>query len=266
MRSMLFAPAGRPDLVAKLPRSAPDAVILDLEDAVPADHKAAAREALGELVRGLRERAPELAVWVRVNQPGSAWFADDLAALPDGLAGVVVPKLERAEQLEALGERPTLAGIESALGVMDVRALLTGPVVAAYFGAEDYVADLGGVRTKGSEEVLYARSRVALACRVAGVTALDQVVVDVRDDEAFRADARRGRALGFHGKLCVHPGQVALAHEAFTPSAEEVDRARRILGAAATAAAEGRGAIVVDGEMIDEPMLRVARDVLARAR
>lgn len=273
MRSLLFAPAGRPDLVAKLPRCRPDAAVIDLEDGVPEAHKDRARAAVPALVAELRRDAPELAICVRVNAPPTDWFAADVAALPDGLHAVVVPKLERREQLEqiaaALGAAgraglPVVAGIETARGVQDVRELLGPGVTVAYFGAEDYVADLGGVRTGHSREVLYARSRVALACRVAGVAALDQVVVNVRDDEAFRADAAAGRELGYHGKLCVHPGQVALAHTAFSPSSADRERARGMLEAAAAAAREGHGVIVVDGAMIDEPMLRAARDLLAR--
>jgi citrate lyase subunit beta/citryl-CoA lyase len=265
MRSLLFAPAGNPELIAKLPRSQPDAVVIDLEDGVPAEHKDSARAGLARAIRDLPD---ELTICVRVNPVGTPWFESDIAALPARVAHVVVPKVETAEQVQRVAhstQAEVIAGIETARGVMDVRELLFGPVTAAYFGAEDYVADLGGLRTPSSDEVLYARSRVSLACRVLGVHALDQVVVDVHDDDAFRADARRGRELGYRGKLCVHPRQVALAHEAFTPSEEEVDRARKILAAARHAAGQGRGVIVVDGAMVDEPMLRAARDVLERA-
>ncbi|MGI8711614.1 MAG: HpcH/HpaI aldolase/citrate lyase family protein [Solirubrobacteraceae bacterium] len=274
MRNLLFAPAGRPDLVAKLPRSRPDAVVVDLEDAVPSAHKDSARAALGALVGDLLADAPDLPTYVRVNGPDTLWFDPDVDALPGGLAGVMVPKLEHREQLDRVtgalhragrSGLPVIAGLETARGVLDVRGLLGGPVTAAYFGAEDYVADLGGVRSAGSEEVLYARSRVALACRVAGVLAIDQVVVDIHDTDAFRVDAARGRALGYRGKLCIHPAQVALAREAFTPSDEEVAAARALLTEAQRAADAGRGVIVVDGAMVDEPMLRVARDTLARA-
>ncbi|MBV9817899.1 MAG: CoA ester lyase [Solirubrobacterales bacterium] len=274
MRSLLFAPAGRADLVAKLPRSRPDAAIIDLEDAVPPAHKEDARSALASLVGDLLADAPGLATYVRVNAPGTSWFPDDVEALPAGLAGIVVPKLEHPEQLTEVSDAlvgagrdglAVIAGLETARGILDVRDLLGGPVTAAYFGAEDYIADLGGVRSAGAQEVLYARSRVALACRVAGVLALDQVVVDIHDADAFRADAARGRALGYRGKLCIHPSQVALAREAFTPSHEEVAAARELLAEAEGAAADGRGAIVVAGAMVDEPMLRTARDVVARA-
>lgn len=271
MRSLLFAPAVRPDLVAKLPRSRPGAGVIDLEDGVPKGRKDAARALIAGQIAGLLERDPAFAVCVRVNAPPTPWFAADMAALPAGLAAVVVPKLEHAGQLaqieRALADAGrdglgVIAGIETARGVLDVRNLLDGPVTAAYFGAEDYVADLGGVRTRHSTEVLYARSRVALACRVAGIPCLDQVVVDIHDDDAFRADACQGRELGYTGKLCVHPGQVALADAAFLPSAGQVARARAMLDAATAAAREGQGVIVVDGAMVDEPMLRAARQLL----
>ena len=180
MRSLLFAPAVRPDLVAKLPRSRPGAGVIDLEDGVPKGRKDAARALIAGQIAGLLERDPAFAVCVRVNAPPTPWFAADMAALPAGLAAVVVPKLEHAGQLaqieRALADAGrdglgVIAGIETARGVLDVRNLLDGPVTAAYFGAEDYVADLGGVRTRHSTEVLYARSRVALACRVAGIRA-----------------------------------------------------------------------------------------------
>jgi citrate lyase subunit beta/citryl-CoA lyase len=275
MRNLLFAPAGRPELVAKLPRSRPDAVVLDLEDAVPAAQKDSVRATLTGLAEQLLSDAPDLPTYVRINAAETPWFDADIKALPRGLAGVMVPKVERREHLERVkaaladaGHRglPVIAGVETARGVLDVRDLLGEPVTAAYFGAEDYIADLGGVRTAGSQEVLYARSRVAIACRVAGVLALDQVVVDIHDADAFRADAAQGRALGYRGKLCIHPSQVALAREAFTPSDEEVAAAQALLAQAQEAATAGLGVIVVAGAMVDEPMLRVARDTLARAR
>jgi citrate lyase subunit beta/citryl-CoA lyase len=144
-----------------------------------------------------------------------------------------------------------------------VRELLVPPVVVAYFGAEDYIADLGGVRTLGSTEVLYARSRVALAARLAGVLAVDQVVTRLDADDHFLTDAAEGRALGYRGKLCIHPAQVALAHRAFSPSPEELDRARRLVAAYEDAMARGEAAIAFEGQMVDEPLARHARAVIA---
>jgi citrate lyase subunit beta/citryl-CoA lyase len=275
IRSLLFAPASKPDVLRKLPRSSPDAVALDLEDAVAPDGKPEAREHSRDVGAELAAGHPDLAVYVRVNPVPTEWFADDLrAGVHPSITGVIVPKLETPEQLAAvvdtlaaagLEQLHVLAGIESAAGVERVRELLVAPVVVAYFGAEDFVADMGGVRTLGSAEVLYARSRVALAARLAGVPAIDQVVTRLDADDHFLVDAADGRALGYAGKLCIHPAQVALAHRAFTPSAEEVERARRLIAAYDESVAAGHAAIAFEGQMVDEPLARHARAVLAAA-
>lgn len=274
MRSLLFAGATRPDLVAKLPRSRPDAAVVDLEDAVPASHKPQAREPARRLAISLAREHPDVAVYVRVNGPGTPWHTQDLEfAVGPELAGVVVPKVERPDQLA--GVRAALnrlgldglrivAGIESARGVWNAHALASAELSAVYFGAEDYVADLGGRRTADGQEVLYARSHVALAARLTGIAAIDQAVIDFRDADRFRTDAHKGRALGYAGKLCIHPSQVPLAHEAFGASPDEVARARLLLEAWERAAAEGVGAVEFDGAMIDGPALRLARRTLER--
>ncbi|SMB92624.1 HpcH/HpaI aldolase/citrate lyase family protein [Deinococcus hopiensis] len=272
-RSVLFAPGNRADLIAKLPRTAPDAVVIDLEDAVPGTSgaKAAARPIARDAARDLIAAAPHLAVFVRVNGVHSPFFSGDLGVLTPELAGVVVPKLESAADVRAVVEAlrtrglglPLLAGLETGAGVWNAREILAEPPVQwAYFGAEDYTTDLGGGRTPGNLEVLYARSRVALAARLTGVHALDIVVTRLNDAEGFREDAAQGRSLGYGGKLCIHPGQVALAHEFFGPTDAEAGRARRLLSAAQEAAEEGRGAFAFEGQMVDEPMLAKARAIL----
>jgi citrate lyase subunit beta/citryl-CoA lyase len=275
IRNLLFAPASRPDVLRKLPRSAPDAVALDLEDAVPPDDKPAAREHARGVGAELAAGHREIAVYVRVNPVATEWFADDVRhGLHHSITGVIVPKLESPEQLGAvadalaaagLDQLHVLAGIESALGVDRVRELLVPPVAVAYFGAEDFVADMGGVRTQASTEVLYARSRVALASRIAGVPALDQVVTGLDDDDRFLTDAAVGRALGYRGKLCIHPAQVALARRAFTPSPEDVERALRLVAAYEATVASGQAALAFEGQMVDEALARHARAVIAAA-
>ncbi len=259
-------------MVAKLPRSGPDAVVLDLEDAVAASGKADARVVARELGEQLASEHPGIAVYVRVNAVVSEWFADDMGvALHPGLAGVVVPKLESAAQVQivadALGaagcpDLAVLAGIETAAGVARVGEVMQPPVTVAYFGAEDFIADMGGIRTPGSQEVLYARSRVVLAARLAGVHPLDQIVAGYDDEAAFVADAEAGRALGYRGKVCIHPSQVAWANRVFTPSEEALERARRLLAAYEAAARTGEAVIVFEGQMVDEPMARRARALL----
>jgi len=275
LRSLLFAPASRPDVLAKLPRTGPDGVVLDLEDAVPADAKAAARPNARAAGTDLATAHPGLAVYVRVNAVPTEWFAADIAeGVAPEVSGVIIPKLESPQQIEevvdaldraGLGHLHLMAGIETAQGVERARDLFRAPVQVAYFGAEDYVADMGGVRTSDNHEVLYARSRVAIAARLGGVLALDQVVTALDDEERFLADAAQGRALGFGGKLCIHPAQVALAHRAFSPSPEEIDRARRLLAAYEAATTHGEAAIAFEGQMVDEPLARHARAVLAAA-
>jgi len=274
IRSLLFAPAVRPDFIAKLPERGADGVVIDCEDATPPNAKVEARE-------NARRLAPEIAgggllVFVRINPVSTGWFEEDVTlGLCEELAGVVLPKLDRLEQLVAiedalsragLRDLPVLAGIETALGVADARELLAHPrVAAAYFGAEDFIADMGGVRTEGSQEVLYARSQVALAGRLAGVPTLDQVVVDFRNDDAFEREVREARALGYRGKLCIHPAQVAIANAGFLPSADEVDHATRLLAAYDRASASGLAAIDFEGQMVDEPLAARARQILAAA-
>jgi len=262
-RSALFVPGDRPELAPKALRSGADVVVLDLEDAVPPAGKAAARDTVRQAVA---EAAGAGRLAVRVNAPGTEWFAADAAALPDGLEAVVVPKLDTAEQLaevaEALGGRRVIAGLETVRGALDARLVLRPPVVACYFGAEDYVADLGGVRTAGNAEVAYPRAHVAAAARLAGVAALDMVTIDFHDRDRFGAEAREARALGYAGKLCIHPGQVPLAHEAFRPSPGEVTWATGLLAAFAEA---GGRTIAYDGQMVDEVVAARARAVLAAA-
>jgi citrate lyase subunit beta / citryl-CoA lyase len=259
-RSVLFVPGNRPELAAKAPRCGADLVVLDLEDAVPPAAKDDARHHVDEAVRSLAGVVP---VAVRVNPPGTPWFAADAAGLPGGLAAVVVPKLDSEDTWDdvtaALGDRPVVAGLETVRGVTDARLVLRSPVVACYFGAEDYVADLGGVRTDGNHEVAAARSWVAMAARLAGVAALDMVTLSFGDDDRFLAEAAEARALGYAGKLCIHPAQVALAHQAFRPSDDEVGWARRLL-----AAFDDTGGVTIafEGLMVDEVVAARARAIV----
>ena len=273
LRSLLFAPAVRPDFIAKLPERGADAVVVDCEDATPAGAKDLARHHVREHVPALAEQCK---VTVRVNAVASEWFADDIndGVVPE-VAAIVVPKIDSvyalntvsaALEANGLGHIGVIAGIETALGVADARLLLAHErVVAAYFGAEDFIADMGGIRTASNEEVLYARSAVALAARLGGVPLLDQVVTDFRDDDRFIAECAQARAIGYSGKLCIHPGQVALANAAFIPSADEVDRARRLLEVYENATSEGLAAIDFEGQMVDEPLAVQARRIIATA-
>jgi len=272
LRSLLFAPATNEAVIAKIGSRGADAVVIDCEDATPPALKQQARQVAAERAPILA--ADGVAVTVRVNSPSSEWFDDDLAqALTSALRAVVVPKVERLSELErldtlltaaGLAQLGVLAGIETALGVADARQLLAHPrVIGGYFGAEDFIADMGGRRTPGNAEVAYARGHVALAARLAGVPVLDQIVADFGDDGRFERESHEAFSMGYSGKLCIHPRQVALANDAFRPSVEEVDRARRLLAAYEAAQAAGRGAIAFEGQMVDEPLAAQARRIIA---
>jgi citrate lyase subunit beta/citryl-CoA lyase len=267
VRSLLFMPGTRADMIAKIPRIGPDVAAIDLEDAVAPADKDRARATAAAAIDELGD-APAT-ILVRVNPVGSPWFAADVAAAARCAAvGIIVPKLSRSQDLhelrQALAENSwtdalVVAGIETALGVADARPLLAGGLAGAYFGAEDYIADVGGQRTSAGTEVLYARSQVCLAAYLAGVPSIDEAVVGLGDDEYFVADARAGRAIGYQGKICIHPRQVELAHQVFTPTAEEVSHAEAVL------AAGEAGVGVVDGQMVDSVHVKMAQSVLARA-
>lgn len=275
LRSILFAPAVRPDFIAKLPERGADAVVIDCEDATPSGAKSEARSVVQSSVPGIL--GPQMQVFVRVNSVASPYFEADIAeGLVEGLAGIAVPKLESVAQIETVAEAlcqagfpelGVLAGIETALGVADARPLLAHPrIIAGYFGAEDFIADMGGVRTRDGEEVAFARSSVALAARLSGVPIVDQIVADFRDDDRFREEAAAARAMGYQGKLCIHPRQAEIANDAFIPSPEEVEHAIRLLAAYDEASASGIAAIDFEGQMVDEPLAAQARRVLGLAQ
>jgi citrate lyase subunit beta/citryl-CoA lyase len=272
-RTVLFSPANMPTRVRRLLEANSDVVVLDLEDGVGVDQKANARAALRAFAAELREGSPQLAVFARINDTRSEFYADDLLALGPELTGVVLPKVEHTEDLadlrQALAERhlnqlQVMAGVETALGVHQAAQFLApGHAESVYFGAEDFTADMGGVRSREGTEVLYARSQVALAARLAGVVAIDQIVADFEDDELFGLDAQMGRSLGYSGKMCIHPRQVALGRAAFTPSAKQLAEARELLAAFQRGLAAGEGVIRFRGQMIDEPLAKRAAALLA---
>ena len=272
LRSLLFAPAVRPGLLRKMPRTDADAIVIDLEAATPPAAKAIGRVELRSAVADL---AGQLPILVRVNDDTTPWHDNDLDSLPtEGLAGLVMPKIETIAGLDSLAARladrgldmPVIGGVETALGVADARSLLAHDLIsAAYFGAEDFIADLGGVRTASNDEVAYARAQVALAGRLAEVTVIDQVVADFTDDDRCRRECLEARSMGYGGKLCIHPSQVAIANAAFLPSSEEIDRARRLLEAYDDAKAQGVASVAFEGQMVDAPVAVQARRVLAQA-
>lgn len=272
IRSLLFAPANRPELIGKFPRYPADAFAIDLEDAVPEAEKDAARRSLPGIVASLRQQNLKAQLFIRTNDPRSRHSEPDLAAAVElEVNGVLVPKLETTAELRlftsaASGRQLQVFGvIETARGVTNVEMLVKvqgSHLSGLAFGAEDFITDLGGRRTPEGVEVLYARSRVVLAARAARLQALDLVFLNIRDDEGFRRDALMGRQLGYSGKMCIVPRQVEAANAVFSPSAEEIEHARRLLEAYERAQLSGRGVFEFDGAMVDEPILKRAREIL----
>lgn len=280
MRSKLFVPGARPDLFAKALAGQADALSFDLEDAVAAEAKPAAREAVAAFVHSEAARTAAKAMIVRVNPPGTPWFLDDVAAVVHaGIALINLPKAESAAGVRDAVAR--IAAIERRMGVEQGPQLLVNiesPAglarAAEIAGAAPRVAGLQlglgdlfephGIDRRDPRNVHAAMFAVRMAAAQAGVFALDGAWPAIEDGEGYAAEAAMARALGFLGKSCVHPSQVPLANAAFAPDAAELDAARRVVEAAAAQPA-GTGAFQVDGRMIDLPFLKRAQALLAGA-
>ncbi|HEX2540153.1 MAG TPA: CoA ester lyase [Caldimonas sp.] len=280
VRSLFFAPANRADLVGKFTRFAADGYVIDLEDGTPPAQKASARDGLSALVQGVRAQGLRGLLTVRVNEPGSDHYLNDLAAALDSdVDGIVVPKLESGDALfPALHrmrrldrDRPRarprfiVGGLESIGGVANAAALCRADpsLAAVYFGAEDLASELGARRTPSSVEVMYSRSQVLLHAKAARIVAIDQAVVEIRDDQHFEKDAEVGRDMGYDGKICLLPRQLDVANRVFRPSDAELEHARRLIAFYDEATARGIGTVDFEGKMIDGPLLKRAQRLVA---
>lgn len=274
MRSKLFVPAIRPELFAKAMASQADAVSFDLEDAVPAGQKAAAREYLAAFLR--EPAALRKTVIVRVNAEGTPEFEADLAALAGLPINLInLPKTESADDVRVAAKAiarawpqppALLVNIESARGLRNAADIASAhaSVVGLQLGLGD-LFEAQGIDRRAPANVHAAMYALRMAAAEAGVFAYDSAWGDIEDEAGFTIEASQARALGFLGKSCIHPRQVALANTIFQPSDEEIAAARRIVAAAEEANARGHGAFVVDGRMIDPPYLRRAQAIVAAA-
>lgn len=269
-RALLFMPGDDRRKIEKGVAAAPDSVIIDLEDGVALNRKAEARAviamALAELDFGPVEKI------VRINPIGSGLEADDLAAvLPARPEAIMLPKVESAEQVDWVhrqADLPLLLMIETAKGLINLKEIAAAPGVAAVcFGADDYTASVGGTRTRDRDSVnlLFARSAIAAHAAAFDLQAIDTPFVNLQDEAWLRDETHAIVALGYSGKLAIHPKQVAPILEAFRPTPEEVERARRLVQAHDEHQARGAGAFAFEGRMVDMPVIRAARNVLARA-
>ncbi len=263
LRSYLFVPATRIERIAKAQASGAGAVIVDLEDAVAAQDKDAARHALDHWLK-----SPDaLPVYLRINAVDTPWYAQDCELCKlDKVIGVVVPKAEDASQLmllsQQLGGKSLLPLIETALGFHQVLPVAKVPgVTRLMFGSIDFKKDMG---ISGDDEaLLYFRSHLVLASKLAGLQApVDGVTTAIEDMAPVLQDAQRAASLGFGAKLCIHPKQIAVVDSAFLPSAQDIAWAHRVLKAAADSMG---AAVALDGQMIDKPVIERAQSILARA-
>jgi citrate lyase subunit beta/citryl-CoA lyase len=250
-RSLLFVPGDRPDRFAKAAAAGADVVVLDLEDAVAPDAKVRAR---AHVVAWLAAGNPGV---VRINAAGTRWHDDDVAAVRELASAVMVPKASRPDDLAGLPS--VLPLIETAAGVAFAHVLCgVSTVVRPVFGSVDLAAELG-VDPASHTALLHARSTLVVAAAAAGCAPpVDGVTTALTDEDAVRRDTEHAAALGFTGKLCVHPKQVEPVHAALRPSAAELTWARTVL------AASTRGAVAVDGQLVDRPVVLRARRLLDR--
>ena len=279
-RALLYTPGDSRPKIEKALSLGADSICMDMEDGTAYNRKEKARKtialALKEFDFGNSEKL------IRINGIGSGLENDDIAeTLPYRPDGVVLPKVESYEQIQWLSEKieemelsqgwelnqiRILAVIESAQGFVNLRDIATHPRLdALIFGAEDYTANIGATRTRGGQEILYARSKIILHAAANDLQAIDVVFVNFKDTVNLKIDSLLGAQMGFTGKQIIHPNQVIPVQEAYSPSAAEIAYAQRLLSAFASAEAEGAGAIDFGGKMIDMPLVKSAQLVIERA-
>jgi citrate lyase subunit beta/citryl-CoA lyase len=279
LRSFLFAPGNHARRVEKALTLAADAVILDLEDAVAVAEKTATRP--GVVSAFTRPRHSKL--YVRVNALTTEWaYGDLIAIVQPGLDGIILPKVEDADQLKTAdwliralecerglppGAIDVIPIIETARGITQLDRIAGAGTRVRHlaFGAGDYTLDMGMVWSRDEQELLPARIAVVTASRAAGIAPpLDTVWADLRDTDGFARSAARAAALGFQGKMCIHPDQIAVTNAAFSPDEATLAQARRVVAAFEQAERQGSASIQLDGQFIDYPIVQRARHVLAQ--
>lgn len=280
-RALLYMPGDSRLKIEKGISLGVDAICMDMEDGTAINRKQKAREVIATALQDLDfGRSEKL---IRINGVGTGLERDDLDLTllhhPDG---VVVPKVESVKELEWLSDQieamelaqswelnsiRILAVIESAQGIINLKEIASHPRLdALIFGAEDYAASIGATRTRGGQEILFARSQVVMYAKANDLQAIDIVFVNFKDTVNLKIDALLGAQMGFTGKQIIHPNQINPVHEAFSPSDTEIDYAQRLVAAFEAAEAEGAGAIDFEGKMIDMPLVISARQVIERAK
>jgi citrate lyase subunit beta / citryl-CoA lyase len=261
LRSILFAPGNSERKLRRALDEPADAVVADLEDSVPAAEKAEARAIVADV---LASAPTGCARFVRVNGADTGLLEEDIASL-DGLGvdGIVLPKAE-PDALRRVGSMPVIAIVETARGMTRARAIASGDVVALMLGAVDLGLELRLLPRRDGAELAFFRSALVLESAAACLgPPVDGVYVDTRDLEGLEEESLRARTFGMGGKACIHPSQVPIVNRVFSPSAEELEHAHRVVEAYERARAAGSGAVALEGRMIDLPVVEQARRMLA---
>jgi citrate lyase subunit beta/citryl-CoA lyase len=280
-RSWMFVPGNHQRRLEKAKELQADVIIYDLEDAVPLQEKEKARDMVTHALRNNRGKVQ----FVRVNDPSTPYFLDDVCAVagPD-LAGIVLPKAASKEHVSLadclLAKRENQHGlqtgatevvplIESALGLYHAFEIASANsrVKRLAFGSVDYTLDIGAQLTKEGTEILFARSQLVVVSRAAGIEApIDAVYIHLDDSEGLAVDAKLARQLGFQGKLVIHPHQIEVVNDVFSPTEEEIEEAKRIAAAFDEAVASGFAAVQVGGKMVDYPVAERAKRILGQGK
>lgn len=281
LRSLLFVPGNQPNMLSKAMGFTPDALVPDLEDSVPVEEKAHARDITASFLAPLAQAGP--LVIPRVNALDSGLLEDDLAAVVGPhIAGVSVGKIQTPDDIDRIadliapleeragvpvGHVKLIPWIETARAIVHVYEIcLASPrVIGVAFGAEDFTHDMGIERSEDDSEVAYPRSAMCVAARAADVLALDTPYFRFRDPEGLQCNALASKKIGFKGKFAIHPAQIDLINATFSPSPAEIDYARRVVAAFEEAERAGRGSTSLDGKVIDVPVMKRARALLAVA-
>src|SRR5512140_874686 len=280
-RALLYMPGDDRHKIEKALTLGVDCICMDMEDGVAMNKKAEARTSIAGALQELQFGSSEKLA--RINAVGSGMESDDLrSVLPYRPDGIVIPKMEELSQIQwasemieaaelqngwPVGSIRILVDVETAKGILNLKEIASHPRLdALVFGGEDYAASVGATRTKEAVELLYAREATVAAAAAFGLQAIDIVAIDFKDLEALRLESEFGARLGFSGKQIIHPAQVEPVQAAFTPSADSIAHAQRIVETFEASQAKGAGAYALDGKMIDRPLLKNAQKVLDRAR
>ena len=279
-RSLLFVPGNNPRFLEKAKTIPADIVCFDLEDSVPDSEKKSARKLIKDALKSRTAYSAD--IYVRTNSPASGKIPDDLEEIVQkGIDGIVIPKVSNAkeflkirktisklEKKRKLGPIPLVPSIESAEGVVNTYEIASSSkrVVAVVFGVFDLLNDMAIEYTKQPEGAKYARAKVPLDARAAGVYAIDAIWQDLQDQNGLKEDCVIGKNLGYVGKSIIHPDQIPLTHETFAPNKAEVEWARKVCDTYVASTKKGKGATVVDGKMIDEVHYKRAKALLDLAK